>query len=499
MTDIEEQVPKVFLSYSHDDPAHKRWVADFGSKLLDNGVEVILDQWDLGLGDDAVKFMEHSVTVVDRVLMICTETYVRKADEGEGGAGYETMIVTSELVRDLGTSKFIPVIRQESGKTLLPKCVGTRVYANLSEEHDFDSQFETLLRELHEAPPVEKPPLGKNPFSKISTAESISLAMSNVPIIDNNNQSISAIHEAALNTARHGDQVAWRRLIQQAKQPISNELSKWHSNYNQNPPKTEADLPAMAYEGVSVYAPLFAIVFAGIESGKTKFNNHIALMDEILHPNNWTRSGLTVIVNLPETIAFTYQALHGAICLATDQLSIAMRMARTNFDVNSQERTSPLYQHHNVVGWPQTLSHNARIGWKFLIELPDQWPWLNEVFVTIEDYKASICAYYMALNTLEFVDTIAAGNENNILEENISQYVPLCFLAESDDIKRKGYRLFLSDSIQVREIWQRVGRSEDELIGPWTYWMRNASKWFENVYSYRSRQGFIHENLFADL
>jgi len=44
-----------------------------------------------------------SVAWADRVLMICTEAYVRKADEGKGGVGYEAMIVTGELVKDLGT------------------------------------------------------------------------------------------------------------------------------------------------------------------------------------------------------------------------------------------------------------------------------------------------------------------------------------------------------------------------------------------------------------
>ena len=54
------------------------------TKLMGNGMDVNLDQWDLGLGDDAPKFMEKSVTEADRVLMICTETYVHRANEGSG-------------------------------------------------------------------------------------------------------------------------------------------------------------------------------------------------------------------------------------------------------------------------------------------------------------------------------------------------------------------------------------------------------------------------------
>ena len=44
--------PKVFISYSHDSPEHRRWVSELGAKLRHSGVDAILDQWDLGPGDD---------------------------------------------------------------------------------------------------------------------------------------------------------------------------------------------------------------------------------------------------------------------------------------------------------------------------------------------------------------------------------------------------------------------------------------------------------------
>jgi TIR domain len=166
MDDNESRPPSVFVSYSHDSPEHKRWVGEFASTLVENGIDVIFDQWDLGPGDDVPKFMEHGVTQVDRVLMICTDSYVRKVDDGKGGVGYEAMIVTGELVRDLGTSKFIPVIRQEPGSDLRPTCVSTRFHINLSVDQNFDEEFELLLRELHQAPAISKPPLGRNPFAK---------------------------------------------------------------------------------------------------------------------------------------------------------------------------------------------------------------------------------------------------------------------------------------------------------------------------------------------
>ena len=134
---IENNIPTVFISYSHDSKVHKQWVLELAQKLRQNGVDIIIDQWDLDPGDDAVKFMEYWVQNSDRVLMICTEPYVNKVNEGEGGAGYEATIVTQELVRNSGTKKFIPIIRQSQGSYVLPTCVGTRMAVNLTDSPEF--------------------------------------------------------------------------------------------------------------------------------------------------------------------------------------------------------------------------------------------------------------------------------------------------------------------------------------------------------------------------
>ena len=104
--------PKVFLSYSQDSAAHKQWVSELAAKLRHNGVDAILDQWDLSSDDDATQFMGQGVRDSDWVLVVCTDSYMRKANTGEVGIGYESMIVTKKLVEDLGPNKFIPIIRQ---------------------------------------------------------------------------------------------------------------------------------------------------------------------------------------------------------------------------------------------------------------------------------------------------------------------------------------------------------------------------------------------------
>ena len=56
--------PKVFISYSHDSAEHMQWVSEFAAQLRRNGVDVMLDQWDidLNLGDLITQFVESGIT-----------------------------------------------------------------------------------------------------------------------------------------------------------------------------------------------------------------------------------------------------------------------------------------------------------------------------------------------------------------------------------------------------------------------------------------------------
>ena len=158
-------IPKVFVSYSYDSEEHKDWIKNLCTKLRKNGVDVILDQWDLHLGMDRTVFMEE-LKDSDRVLIICTDNYVEKANNRESGVGYEGIIITAELAQNLKTNKFIPIIRQVSGENNTPIFLGTRIYSDFRDDSQFDVEFDKLLREILNIPINPKPPLGKNPFTK---------------------------------------------------------------------------------------------------------------------------------------------------------------------------------------------------------------------------------------------------------------------------------------------------------------------------------------------
>lgn len=159
-------IPKVFVSYSHDSQDHKKWVLDLAIRLRSNGVDAIIDQWELKPGDDLPHFMETHLANSDYVLMICSDRYVSKANSGTGGVGYEKMIVTADLMRNIDSNKVIPVIRQR-GTHNVPTFLKTKLFLDFSRDDDFEFSFDELIRTLHHSRLYPKPPVGNNPFAHV--------------------------------------------------------------------------------------------------------------------------------------------------------------------------------------------------------------------------------------------------------------------------------------------------------------------------------------------
>ena len=170
--------PMVFISYSHDSRLHKEWVLQLAIALRAHGIDVTLDQWDLVAGQDMAAFMATGIRTADRVVLICSEAYVAKAEDGTGGVGYERLIVTGEVIGAVDTIKFIPVIRNNPSRRKVPDFLGPRKYIDFTEDRLYAAKLEELAREIQGAPATVKPILGENPFKAemIAPAEPVCAA-----------------------------------------------------------------------------------------------------------------------------------------------------------------------------------------------------------------------------------------------------------------------------------------------------------------------------------
>jgi hypothetical protein len=138
LVDDQPSPPRAFVSYSWSSPDHERWVIDLATQLVESGVDVILDKWNLREGNDAYEFMESMVTdpKVTKVIIVSDKRYAEKADGRKGGVGAESQIMSPEIYKKADQSKFTAIVSEldENGEPYLPKFLGSRIYIDMTPE-----------------------------------------------------------------------------------------------------------------------------------------------------------------------------------------------------------------------------------------------------------------------------------------------------------------------------------------------------------------------------
>jgi hypothetical protein len=165
---MEEQMPeaappRVFISYSHDSPAHQDRVLDLADRLRHDGVDASIDQYEQSPPEGWPAWCEREIRNADFVLLVCTETYFRRVNgEEEPGRGlgvlWEANLIRQHLYDAGGVSnKFIPVLLGESRVEHIPTPVKGRSFY----WPDTVDGFESLYRLLTNQPRAGKPEPGK--------------------------------------------------------------------------------------------------------------------------------------------------------------------------------------------------------------------------------------------------------------------------------------------------------------------------------------------------
>ncbi|MFC5049387.1 toll/interleukin-1 receptor domain-containing protein [Rubritalea spongiae] len=491
--------PLVLISYSHDSDEHKNWVRELATRLRQLGVDVLLDQWELGLGDDIPKFMERGVSNSKRVLMVCTEAYNRKADDGKGGVGYEAMIVTGELVADLGTRKFIPITRQSAETKVLPKCLSTRYYIDFSKDNSFEEKLEELARELHSAQVFKKPELGTNPFTTKSDQASPSVAISNEEVLDNNHSPLET-YETALNLAKNNDFAEWTKFVHKHKNAAEVALCAWRKNNEANTPKVSKDLPSFFCSAVEIYNHLFAIILAAIDSDNERFKNQLSLIDWIREPKGWIRSGYTIWVDLPDLVLSTFQAIIGSFTLHRQQPKLAYNLATTQISerYHSHEKDH-LFLNYRITGWVESLGGNCKETDTFLKKYFNSQSWLQTIFGGSDLLMGAYGAYYSFLNILDFFSASKEGllksDRDRDSKNRDLPRTPLFPAKIVDEYQHVATSLIAINNEFLHEIMEQNNITSSDMESDWKKWLKHCYHWIHQVYTPHARMLLPHADL----
>ena len=192
---------RAFISYAHDDLEHEERVRQFWLFLRANGVDAVLDLAATDQRTGWTQWMTQQVRDADRVLVVASPAYRRRAEGDAGPAEGRGVQWEAGLIQELfyadqqaGLGRFLPVVLPGCSATDIPlwmRPASTTRY----EITDFTvAGAKALLRVLTSQPGVIVPPVGPAPFLPPDDAGRAGPAATQQPVLDT-----GVVIEAALS------------------------------------------------------------------------------------------------------------------------------------------------------------------------------------------------------------------------------------------------------------------------------------------------------------
>ncbi|TMU82178.1 hypothetical protein FGG79_21055 [Bacillus sp. BHET2] len=149
-----------FISYSWDSDIHQEWVINLVNNLRREGVAAKLDVFEtqtstVNLNTMMIKNMREN----DYIIIVLTEKYAERADNLQGGVGYETMLSLQSLKNN--PNKFIFLLKHSGNfEKAFPFHLNGYYAIDFSIDENYNEKFEELLHRIQQIPLYEMDPIG---------------------------------------------------------------------------------------------------------------------------------------------------------------------------------------------------------------------------------------------------------------------------------------------------------------------------------------------------
>jgi hypothetical protein len=114
------------------------------------------------------------------------------------------------------------------------------------------------------------------------------------------------------------------------------------------------------------------------------------------------------------------------------------------------------------------------------------------------DYQSSLLAYYIALNTLEFLEYLHTGEPLPDDPSQVRSDIPPVFEAMPDEIKRAAYRLLLKCAADFRSLASDLHLEIALIRREWPKWVNVQKRDLHQLYPF-AMQGIAQERLIPDI
>lgn len=158
-----EKSPTAFISYSWDSKEHMEWIARLVNLLREKGVDATADIFETQKGTtNLYTMMVKNIRDNNYTVIVLTHNYAEKADELQGGVGFETSMLIPLVQENL--QKIIPIIRcNDNVLKAIPFYLKGIHYIDFSNPDNYQEKFDELLYRIYKVDLMEKSPLGKKP------------------------------------------------------------------------------------------------------------------------------------------------------------------------------------------------------------------------------------------------------------------------------------------------------------------------------------------------
>jgi hypothetical protein len=143
---LDRKLVRVFVSYKWESKQHSSWVENFATGLRARGIEALLDQWEVKLGESFTDYMQEHISTADIILFVITPKAVEAAEapKGKGGAlKFEVQMMNARRIAE-GT-RIIGVYRAGDRP---PHYLRDHRYVDFRDDAEFESSLQILVDDI---------------------------------------------------------------------------------------------------------------------------------------------------------------------------------------------------------------------------------------------------------------------------------------------------------------------------------------------------------------
>ena len=112
--------PRVYVSYTHDSPEHKNWVAELVERLHYDGVDVTFDYWFMEPSRNFWEKITEELSRADVALLVCTEQYRRRASGQIPSGLMREYVQIVNRAQNMKEFRVIPLLRESDWSISAP-------------------------------------------------------------------------------------------------------------------------------------------------------------------------------------------------------------------------------------------------------------------------------------------------------------------------------------------------------------------------------------------